>query len=228
MIIKGKRRELEKNAASFIVNSLIKTIRKKGIATLAIPGGKSVGGILKLLAKKKIPWQKVHIFMTDERLVSLNDKDGNYKLVYNILIKKLIRKNSLLKENFHPFVFTQKIDIDIKNYERELKEVSDYFDVALLSSGEDGHIAALFPNHETIKSRKEFFAYTNKSPKLPKERISASRKSLSKSDVSILLFFGKSKKQAFEDFNNSKLSIYDCHAKIVNQIKEHYILVDLT
>ncbi|PIN91327.1 hypothetical protein COU57_01105 [Candidatus Pacearchaeota archaeon CG10_big_fil_rev_8_21_14_0_10_32_14] len=175
MIIKGKKRELENKAASSIVDLLIKTIRKKGIATLEIPGGGSVGGILRLLAEKQIPWKKLHIFMVDERLVYLNDKDSNYKLVYNTLLKKIIRrKNKLPKENFHPFVLTEKINKDIENYMRGLKEVSDYFDIVLLSADEDRHVASLFPNHETIKSKKKFFTYKNKSTKLPKGRMSAS------------------------------------------------------
>jgi len=69
--------------------------------------------------------------------------------------------------------------------------------VVLLSSGEDDHIASLFPNHETIKYNKDFFISTKTSPKPPKNRMSSSRKLLSKTKVSILLFFSKSKKQAF-------------------------------
>jgi len=228
MTIKGKRRELENKAASLITCSLRKTIRKKGLAVLAVSGGQSVRGIFELLTEKKILWQKVHIFMVDERLVYLNDKESNYKLVYNTLLKKLIRKNKLPKENLHPFVFTGKIKRDIENYKRELNAVSDHFDVVLLSAGEDGHIASLFPNHETIKSKKEFYISTNKSPKLPKGRMSASRRLLSKSKVFILLFFGESKRKAFENFNNPRLSICDCPAKIVKQIKKSYVLTDLT
>ncbi|MBI2451724.1 6-phosphogluconolactonase [Candidatus Pacearchaeota archaeon] len=228
MIIKGKRKELEKKAASLIASSLTKTIRKKGFAVLAIPGGRSVVGIFRLLAKKWIPWQNVHIFMTDERLVPINNKNNNYKLAYDSFIKKLIKERKLLKENIHPLIFTRKIKKDIENYENELKSVSSYFDIVLLSAGEEGHVASLFPNHETIKSKKEFFVSTNNSPKLPKNRMSASKKLLSKSKISVLLFFGEGKRQAFENFNNPRLSIYDCPAKIVNQIREHYILTDLT
>ena len=90
MTIKGKRRELENKAASLITCSLRKTIRKKGLAVLAVSGGQSVRGIFELLTEKKILWQKVHIFIIDERFVSFSDKNSNYKLIYNSLIKNYL------------------------------------------------------------------------------------------------------------------------------------------
>ena len=57
--------------------------------------------------------------------------------------------------------------------------------------------------------------------------MSASRKLLEKSDTSILLFFGETKKQAFEDFKNKKISVNKCPAKLVKNVEKSYVLSDI-
>jgi len=56
-------------------------------------------------------------------------------------------------------------------YENTLKKI-DKFDVVLLSMGEDGHIASLFPNH--VYPEEQMVIVEQGSPKPPKERISMS------------------------------------------------------
>ena len=96
----------------------------------------------------------------------------------------------------------------------------------LLSSGDDGHVACLYPNHETINSLNEYFLYTLSSPWPPAERVTSSKKLIQKTDTSVVLFFGENKRQAFQNYTDSNLKVEDCPIKIANEIKNIYVLVD--
>ena len=78
-------------------------------------------------------------------------------------------------------------------YENTLKKI-DKFDVVLLSMGEDGHIASLFPNH--IYSEGQMVVIEQDSPKPPKERISMSYQQLNKAHYIFKLIIGESKQKA--------------------------------
>ena len=165
--------------------------------------------------------------MIDERFVSLDHQDSNYGLAYNLFIRYLFKQKKLPHKNIHPFIY-HKLPKNqaIRAYKNELREISHKYDIILLSSGPDGHVASLFPNHETIKSPIDYFIITESSPKIPKKRMSASRKLLIRSKTGILLFFGEKKKKAYENFLDKNLTEFDCPAKIIKKIKDSYVLLD--
>ncbi len=227
-IIKHKRKELEIKAATLIERKIHEYLKTQKQVILAIPGGTSIIGILNLLKTQNIPWEKVHIFMADERLLPLDNQDNNFRQAENELIQYLIKQKMILKQNLHPYIyFNLPIEKGLDAYKNELREISHNFDIVLLSSGEDGHVASLCPNHDSINNQSEFFIHVNNSPKPPKERISASRKLLEKSKTAILLFFGENKRNAYENFTNENLSVIDCPAKLVNDMKDSYVFTDL-
>ena len=78
-------------------------------------------------------------------------------------------------------------------YENTLKRI-DKFDVVLLSMGEDGHIASLFPNH--IYPEEQMVVVERGSPKPPKERVSMSYQQLNKTHYVFKLIVGEPKQKA--------------------------------
>jgi len=78
-------------------------------------------------------------------------------------------------------------------YENTLKKF-DKFDIVLLSMGEDGHIASLFPNH--IYPEEQMVVVERGSPKSPKERVSMSYQQLNKAHYIFKLIIGESKQKA--------------------------------
>ena len=229
-IITNKNRGyLDKTAVELIENSIHKRLKTKKIVVFGICGGRSVEGIFNLLASsRKIPWEKIHIFMVDERLVPITDNESNYNLAKTCFINKLLQDNTISEYNLHPFI-VEKIseDTDIKKYENQLKNYQDHYDIALLSSGEDGHIASLYPEHHSIMDDSEFYIKMNDSPKPPKDRMSASRKLLVRSAASILLFYGGTKRDAYAAFNDSKIDYRSCPARITKNVEDSFILADL-
>jgi 6-phosphogluconolactonase len=91
------------------------------------------------------------------------------------------------------------------NYEKVINNVA-YFDIVLLSMGEDGHTASLFPGHSYDENKMVVFEHN--SPKYPKERISMSYSRLNQSKNVFKVVNGISKKKALDKWiNGHKLPI---------------------
>lgn len=227
-VLSGQRQEIEEKAARIIYEKILELLRNKEKVVLGIPGGSSVAGIFSHLKWQTIPWEKVHIFMVDERLVPLDDINSNFKLAQENFIQDLINRNVLPSANVHPFIFDEENqDFGIGDYDIDLKSHGGKYDIILLSSGEDSHIASLFPNHSSIKDDSDFFINMRDSPKPPVGRMSASLSLLSKAHVGVLLFFGETKKQAYEDFLDKSKTIESCPTKLLYAIPEAFVFTDV-
>ena len=69
----------ERAAAEFIAARLAAAARDRGWATLAISGGRSPWGMLAQLAAQELPWNDVHVFQVDERIVPPEHEARNWK-----------------------------------------------------------------------------------------------------------------------------------------------------
>ena len=155
--------ELSSKAAALLVQKINKIITQKGKAVISIPGGRSVAGLLQKLSPQDVDWSKVEIFMIDERVVPIDDKESNFKQVYDLFLKRVNAKS-------HPFI----IEKGVEDYNQQFQRVGAHFDIIVLGVGEDGHIAALFPGHEALKVKGKKYIQCNDSPKPPLQRITAS------------------------------------------------------
>lgn len=219
--------KLNKVVVDILVRNINDLLRKQDYVILGIPGGRSVIVILTLLKnEKRIPWEKVHIFMVDERLVPLSSEESNFKLAKDALIDDLIEKNLLPKENIHAFITNEEPDFGLSDYEGELMRYGEHYDIMILSAGEDGHVASLFPNHDSIKDDSEHYLLVRNSPKSPTKRITVSRKMILKSKVVILLFIGESKKQAYKKFLDENSDFYSYPAKMIKDVENSFVITN--
>lgn len=224
MILRGKRAQLDAKAA-WILAEAIQTLQKtKSMVIVAVPGGRSVHGILQKLAEDDLDWHRVHLFMVDERLVPIDHPDSNFRLVAESLGERVPAAS------LHPFIYDAAAeDNGVGKYERQLAQLGGRFDVVLVSSGEDGHIASIFPNQQSpvVDAGARKFVLLDDAPKPPLRRMSATPALIATAQVGLLLFFGAGKRQALTNFLNPKLSVSECPAKLIRTLPEHYILTDL-
>jgi len=229
--LKGEREGLEKETIIILRDKIAAKLEQRKlaglteVAVLGIVGGHSVPEIFTLLKKEKyIDWTKVHIFMLDERKVPINHELSNFKMAKDLFLDVVPEKN------VHPYNFELH---SLGNYEEEMRKVKDYgsdlpyFDIIILTCGEDSHIASLFPKHDSIKKDSEMFINVNDAPLEPPERMSASRRLLGRSETAILIFFEARKVNAYKKFISDKYDIESCPAKLIETIKDSYILVDV-
>ncbi|MFA6072593.1 MAG: 6-phosphogluconolactonase [Candidatus Woesearchaeota archaeon] len=224
IIRNSKEDELFVQCANIVMTEINRLALEKEYITLGLVGGRSVAKIYELLSKKKSKsWMKVQFFLVDERNVPNNDSESNFLLMQVHLTNELLARKQISINNIHPIIKNIDPNLATKQYALELEKYGDCFDIVVLSSGEDNHVGAIFPQKKY--SAVEKFTYFNDSPKLPKERFTATPKLLSMSKLGIVIFLGASKKNALNHFldESSKKTIPE---KVLQKIEKLIILTD--
>lgn len=133
-------------ALELFIEEYIKSIEKKDIFNVALSGGNTPVPLFKLLAKEKIEWDKVHIFMVDERYLPINDPNSNYGNLYENFISKI----DIPSKNIKFIKHLESVEDSRETYQYELdeyfKDSKKGFDLIILGMGTDGHTASLFPD----------------------------------------------------------------------------------
>ena len=180
---------LSKALAQEILNIARKSIFEKDYFSIVLTGGQSVLSLYKILSKDDSNWDKWHIYIGDERFLPAGHKDRNDQTINEIWLDN----SPIPKNNIH-FIKAELGLLEARlEYENTLKKI-DKFDVVLLSMGDDGHIASLFPGHLYSKDADVIVEYN--SPKLPNKRISISYRKLNKTHNVFKIILGQPKRQA--------------------------------
>ena len=137
----------------FVVNFEKDFLRKKKQNkrfSFVLTGGESPRKLYKKLSKIDIDWNSIDLFWGDERYVSHQSKNSNYRLAFNEFIKKI----KLDQKNIFPIKTNESISKASTEYSSTITKYFKYkkisFDYCLLGMGNDGHIASLFPNSENL------------------------------------------------------------------------------
>jgi 6-phosphogluconolactonase len=136
-----------------------------GRIAICLTGGSSPKQLYQLLASdayaKRIPWDRVHWFIGDERFVPASDPLNNMAMARKIFLDRFAPKDRI-----HP-IPTDVADPDesAQAYERELKSfygaddldpARPLFDLVLMGVGPDGHTASLFPDYPALAETKRW------------------------------------------------------------------------
>jgi 6-phosphogluconolactonase len=128
---------------------------------ICLTGGSSPKQLYQLLAtdafRSRIPWDRVHWFIGDERFVPADDPLNNMGMARQIFLDRWAPAS-----NIHP-IPTDTADPDkaARRYENELQTfygaaqldpARPLFDVVLMGVGPDGHTASLFPDYPAIEA----------------------------------------------------------------------------
>ena len=118
----------------FIVDSAVEA---RGASLIALPGGRTGPAIYPKLAAQQVPWKRVTIIPTDERLVPMDDERSN--------VRQLARTFLPAGARVIP------IAADIPDYklagnsaDARLQDLPWPPDLVWLGVGEDGHAASIF------------------------------------------------------------------------------------
>jgi 6-phosphogluconolactonase len=218
---------LLQRAARHIGEKVREVLDRRGSTNIAVPGGRSVAKIFQMMREVQVDWNRVHFFVIDERLVPLDHPDSNYKLLKDHFILPLARDGAISPENAHPFILDPAVpDRGTRAYETVLADQGFRFDVILLSSGEDGHVGALFPGHHSVRDAHHGFIVIDDSPKPPAERMTSSLSLMLTAEFAVLLFMGQAKREAFVMFNDPAIPVADCPAKLVIGMKNATVFTD--
>ena len=137
----------------------------KGRIAICLTGGSSPKRLYQLLAtdawSKRIPWDRVHWFIGDERFVPADHLLNNMRMAREIFLDRFAPK-----DHIHPIpTDTATPDQSATLYERELQafygaadldKAQPLFDLVLMGVGPDGHTASLFPGYPALKETKRW------------------------------------------------------------------------
>jgi 6-phosphogluconolactonase len=131
-------------------------IERKGAFSAALSGGRTPVDLYRKLSgvKGRLPWDKTHVFLVDERFVPLEHRDSNYRMLKETLLDHI----PIPQGNIHPIPTERTMpQVSAMAYEEDLKKFFGLsenqfpeFDLLLLGIGEDGHIASLFPGSPVL------------------------------------------------------------------------------
>jgi 6-phosphogluconolactonase len=176
---------------------------------VALTGGTTPEPLYHLLAtthRSFIPWQRVHLFWSDERYVAPGHPESNVGMARRALIDHI----PIPEANVHPpnTVLTDPEE-SAAAYEAEIRAFlgpEPRFDWMLLGLGEDGHVASLFPGGEATKQRERLVVAVRDSPKPPPVRLTMTPPLINRSREIHMLVTGASKRKAVKALTEGRAS----------------------
>ncbi|MBU0507682.1 6-phosphogluconolactonase [bacterium] len=142
-------------AADLICEAQREAIAERGVFRIAFSGGVEIGELLEELAtedwSEETDWERWEVFWSDERAVPPAHPDSHYRMAYEALLDYVP-----IGEVWRMPGETENLSEAADEYARTIKSRfgpgAPVFDVIVLSIGQDGHVAALFPGDAAIES----------------------------------------------------------------------------
>jgi 6-phosphogluconolactonase len=142
-----------KDVYNAIAQEILKVTKNstQKIFDIALSGGNSPKGLFEFMSKKfanEIPWERIHFWWGDERCVSPESDESNYKMAEELLLSKI----SIPQDNIHRIRGEEDPEKEAIRYSKEMESTLNsrgedpVFDIILLGLGEDGHTASIFPD----------------------------------------------------------------------------------
>ncbi len=160
-------------------------------ADLVLSGGRSGAHVATRLAEslQRHPDVVVRIWIADERWVRPEDTDRNDTPIIDQLPRS---PQVLVQRHLTPPIDPGLVAADYAQRLRNSLE-DQTFDLVVLSMGEDGHVASVFPNHAALST----VAYAEwESPKAPSVRTTIALPQLARTRTCLVLGLGTSKAEA--------------------------------
>lgn len=207
----------------FIIESAIDA---RDASLIAVPAGTTGPAIFPKLAAQKLPWKKVTIIPTDDRLVPMDDDRSNIRAIAKAFLPNGAR--------------VIPIAADITDYklagnsaDARLQDLPWPPDLVWLGMGKDGHTASIFPGPDlqaaldAPKARRAIGVMPDPlPPEAPVARVTLTRGSILSARTVLITITGDEKRavleQAIADGQSSKAPIGRVLAEIEQPIDIHW------
>ena len=207
----------------FIIESAIDA---RGASLIAVPGGSTGPAIFSKLVGQKLPWKKVTIIPTDDRLVPMEDERSNVRAIAKAFLPAGAR--------------VIPVAADIPDYrlagnsaDARLQDLPWPPDLVWLGMGKDGHTASIFPGPDlqdaldAPKARRAIGVMPDPlPPEAPVARVSLTRGAILSARTVLITITGQEKRtileQAIADGQSSKLPIGRVLAEAEQPIDIHW------
>jgi 6-phosphogluconolactonase len=207
----------------FIVESAVDA---RDSALIAVPGGKTGPAIFPKLAAQQLPWKKVAIIPTDDRLVPMDSDQSN--------VREIARSFLSLGARVVP-IATEIADYKLagNSADARLQDLSWPPDLVWLGVGGDGHTASIFagPDMQAAldapKARRAIGVMPDPLPaEAPVARVTLTRAAILSARTMLITITGREKRalleRAIADGQSSRLPIGRVLAEAEQPIDIHW------
>ena len=216
---------LARRASETIAARISLVLDQRDRCQIALSGGSTPAKAYAMLGHEHLPWDRVDVFLGDERWVAADDESSNARM----LRRTLLAEGPGAAAMFHavPTVELPDADASADALAQLLSTICPgtppVFDLILLGLGDDGHTASLFPGTEapTIVDR---WATVGRGKGL--DRITLTAPVLSAADQVMFLVSGAGKQQALEQLLDPAGSVEVTPAKLVQPASTVVVFAD--
>ncbi len=162
MIVVPDPAALAKTAAERLIARIA---ANDGRVAICLTGGSSPRRLYELLAtdfyKSRIPWDRVHWFIGDERFVPATDSRNNMRMARQAFLNccaPLVNIHPMATGAAGPDEAADLYQTELKSFygADQIDGVRPLFDVVLMGVGPDGHVASLFPDYPAIEETRRW------------------------------------------------------------------------
>ena len=207
----------------FIIDSAVDA---RGSSLIAVPGGSTGPAIFTKLAAQNLPWKKVTIIPTDDRLVPMDDERSNVRAIAKTFLPVGARVIPIAAEIADYRLAGNSADA-------RLQDLPWPPDLVWLGVGKDGHTASIFAGPdlqsalEAPKARRAVGVMPDPlPPEAPVARVTLTRSAILSARTVTIAITGDEKRalleQAIADGHSSKLPIGRVLAEAEQPIDIHW------
>jgi 6-phosphogluconolactonase len=207
----------------FIIESAIDA---RGASLVALPGGNTGPAIYPKLAKQSLPWKKVTIIPTDDRLVPMEDERSNVRAIARAFLPAGARVIPIAADIADHKLAGNSADA-------RLQDLAWPPDLVWLGMGKDGHTASIFGGPdlqdalEAPRARRAVGVMPDPLPAdAPVARVTLTRSAILSARTVMIAITGDDKRalleQAIADGHSSKLPIGRVLAEAEQPIDIHW------
>jgi 6-phosphogluconolactonase len=207
----------------FIVESAVDA---RGSSLIALPGGTTGPAIFARLASQQLPWKKVTVIPTDDRLVPMDDERSNVRAIAKAFLPAGARVIPIATE-------IPDYRLAGNSADARLQDLPWPPDLVWLGMGKDGHTASIFAGPdlqdalEAPKARRAIGVMPEPMPvDAPVARVTLTRASILAARTILITVTGAEKRavleQAIADGQSSKLPIGRVLAEVDQPIDIHW------
>ena len=207
----------------FIVESALDA---RGSCLLALPGGRTPLPIFARLAESSLPWKKVTIIPTDDRLVPMDSEQSNVRNIAQAFLRAGARVVPIATE-------IPDYKLAGNSADARLQDLPWPPDLCWLGMGEDGHVASIFAGPDlqdaldAPKARRAVGVMPDPMPAdAPVARVTLTRASILAARTLLITITGQKKRKLLEgaiaDGQSSKLPIGRVLAEAEQPIDIHW------
>jgi 6-phosphogluconolactonase len=195
-----------------------------GRFSVALSGGQTPHRMYEILSaepyRRRIHWNEVHIFWSDERCVPADDPRSNATMARQVLLSKV----PIPPENIHPMMCDQSPQQAARLYENELKTFfstqNPNFHLVLLGLGENGHTASLFP-HTPVLNQTEKWVSEVYVKELDMYRLTFTAQFINQASQVVFLVSGAEKAGVLEEVLEGSYQPHNLPAQLIRPNGNH-------